>query len=179
MTHGVIIEDAVAAQNVDAWNRSAVSASDVDNGNIVILTTKSTATNEGEVWTAVVPSTGNGLTGVWISGEPEIVKTGNYRGLDPDVRNYYNEIGKIFRVFKPQIGDIITLTADNLATGTGAASAYAVAVDTTGGLKPQWASSAGSSIFAMKYLKTTYISIGTGAINSQRVTAYQFEIVAL
>jgi hypothetical protein len=114
--------------------------------------------------------------------EPELVWTSSYRGLDPDVRNFYTVATKVFTVFKPELGDIVTLTADNLVTGTGAALAsYAVATDTTGGLKLVWTSgwTSGTAVLALKCIGVTYISIGTGAIDNQRVTAYRFEVVHL
>ena len=66
MSHNVMIPNAIAAMNVDAWNRSGVHASAVDNGNIVKLTGLSATAGESEVWTAVTPSTSNGLTDVWM-----------------------------------------------------------------------------------------------------------------
>lgn len=180
MSHNVLIPNAVAAMNVDAYNRSVVSALDIDNGNIMILSGLSTTAGEGEVWTAIVPSTGNGLTGVWMAGEPEIVVTYSgsnaYKGLDPDPRNFYNKAASIFSAFKPKVGDIVTMTADGLA-GTKSTNTYVNATDTTGGLKPVWGASQTSSVFSMKLLETTYISIGTGAIANQRVTAYRFVVV--
>lgn len=179
MAHNVLIPNAIAAQNVDAWNRSLVSASAIDNGNIVILSGLSATAGEGEVWTAIVPSTGNGLTGVWMAFEPEVVVTNaQYKGLDPDPRNFFNAIGKVFSAFKPQIGDIVTMTADGLA-GTKSTNAYVNATDTTGGFKPVWGASQTSSVFSMHLLETTYISIGSGAIDNQRVTAYRFEVIGL
>lgn len=179
MSYGVLIPNAIAAKDIDSFNRSAVSASAVENGNIVILSAKSATAGEGEAWTALVPSTGNGLTGVWMAYEPELVLTASkYKGLDPDPRNFRNEIGDVFSVFKPQLGDIVTLTADNFSAAF-SSNTHAIATDTTGGLKLVWGNSIGSSVFALKYLATTYISLGTGAIASQRVTAYELEVVAL
>ena len=176
-THAVLVPNMIAAMNIDSLNRSAQSASDVDNGNIVILTSR--VSGQPEVFTAVVPSTANGLTGVWIAYDPEIVLTAaKYKGIDPDPRNYYNEIGKTFSVFKPQIGDIITLTAEALA-GSKDANTFANATDTTGGLKPLWGATQTASVFSLKLLATTYISIADGSIGNQRVTAYQFEVVGI
>ena len=175
MSHGILIPNQIAATNVDAWNRPAVSASNIDNGNIVKLTTYGVATGEAEVWTAVVPSTGAGLNDVWMAYDPELVWTNNYRGLDPDVRNFYVGAGRIFSVFLPRLWDIIKLTDDNLVTGTGAAvGSYAVATDTTGGLKLVWTSgwTSATAVFALQCLAINYISIGTGAIDNQRITAY-------
>lgn len=177
--HAVMIPNAVAAKDIDAWNRSAVASVDVDNGNIVILTTRSSTAGEGEVFNAVTPSTSDGLTGVWIVGEPEVVLTdGKYKGLDPNPQHFYNVAGDVFTVFKPALGDIITLTAEGLA-GTKSTNGYAIAVNSTGGLKPVWNSTAGSGVFALKLLETSYISIADGSIGNQRTTAYVFEVVAL
>jgi hypothetical protein len=176
--HGVIIPKAIAAQNVDAWIRSAVSATvDFDNGNAVILSGLSSTASESEVWTAIAPSTGNGITGVWLVYEPELVWTGSYRGLDPDVRNFYNAATRVFSVFKPKLGDIFTLT-DAAISGTKGANTH-LNCNNTGGKQLAWASSIGSSQFAAILLGTTYISLGSGGIDTQRVTAYDFEVVAL
>jgi hypothetical protein len=43
--------------------------------------------------------------------------------------------------------------------------------------KLAWASAAISGL-SLKLLKTSYISIGSGAIGTNRVTSYQFEVVA-
>lgn len=178
MAHNIMVKNATVSMNVDAYNRSAVAAVDVDSGNIVILTGLSATAGEGEVWTAVTPSTSDGLTGVWMAGEAEVVLTDSkYRGLDPDPRNFYFLATKTFSVFKPKVGDIVTMSADGIA-GTKSTNTFANATDTTGGLKPVWGATQTSSVFSMKLRKTTYISIGTGAIDSQRVTAYQFEVIA-
>lgn len=180
MSHNILIENAVASQNVDAWNRSAVAEVDVDNGNIVILSGLSATAGEGEVWSALTPSTSDGLTGVWMVYQPELVESGTrlYRGLDPDPRNFYIPAGTVFSCFKPQLGDIVTMTADGLA-GTKSTNTFVNATNSTGGLKPVWGSTQTASVFSMKLLETTYISIGTGAIDSQRVTAYKFAVVGL
>lgn len=181
-THAVLIPKQISAMNVDAWNRSCVSASDVDNGNLVILSGKSTTAGESEVWTGVVPSTSNGLTGVWMAYEPEVVVTvsGSYefKGIDPDPRNFYNKATKVFSIFKPKIGDVVEITADGLAgTYIAGTTTHVNATNSTGGLKPVWGNSQTSSVFSMKLLSTGYVSIGSGAIDNQRVTTYIFEVV--
>jgi hypothetical protein len=175
--HGILLPEQIAAQNIDSYTRSAVSGVDVDNGNIVMLTTYGVAAANAEVFTAVAPSTGNGLTGVWMVYEPELVWTGSYRGLDPDIRNFYTAAGKVFSIFHPQLHDIITLSTDAIYGSIGANTF--INATNTGGLQPEWAASIGSSVFAAKLLATKYISIGTGAIDTQRIVAYQFEVVAL
>jgi hypothetical protein len=181
MAHSVLIPNAISAMNIDSYNRSAVCASALDNGNIVKLTTRSTTAGQGEVFTAVAPSTSAGLTDLWMvySGDEIVLTDSRYKGLDPDVRNFFTPASKVVSVFKPALGDIITMTADGFATGAGAGSAYANAVDTTGGIKLEWASSIGSGVLSYKLIATTYISLATGAIDTQRVVAYQLECVVL
>lgn len=181
MAHAVLIPNAISAMNIDSYNRSAVCATALDNGNIVKLTTRSATAGEGEVFTAVAPSTSAGLTDLWMvySGDEIILTDARYKGLDPDPRNFFTAASKVVSVYKPQLGDIITLTADALATGAGVGSAFANAIDTTGGIKLQWASSNPGSILSYKLIATTYISLATGAMDTQRMTAYQFECVGL
>jgi len=135
MAQNVLIQNQVAALNVDSYNRSAVHASAaVDNGNLVVLSALSSTAGEAEVWTALTPSTGNGLTGLWMVYEPPIVLSASkYKGLDPDPRNFSIPATKVFSCFKPQLNDIVTMTADGLA-GTQSANTFVNATDTTGGL---------------------------------------------
>ena len=178
--HAVLQPNAISSLNVDAYNRPAICASDVDNGNLVVLSAKSATAGEKEVWTALVPSTANGLTGVWMANGEELSLTvsGNstYKGLNPDPRQAYNVAGKVFSVFKPKVGDILTVTAEALA-GTKSTNTFVNATDTTGGLKPVWGATQTASVFSMKLLGETYISLADGSIGSQRVTAYQFAVV--
>lgn len=181
MTHAVLVQNKVMAQDVDSLNRAALGTADLDNGWLVSLPTQNTAATVGnaEVWDAGQPATAT-LAKLWMVYEPEVVVTVSgslqFKGIDPDPRNFYLPTGTIFSVYKPQVGDIITVTADALATGSGAASAFAVAVD--GAYKLTWAAAAISGL-SYQYLATTYLSIGTGGIDTQRVTAYKFACVAI
>jgi hypothetical protein len=186
MSHGVLIPQSIAALNVDAYNRSAICATALDNGNAVILSAKSTTSQEGEVYTAVAPNTGSVLTGLWMVYEPEIVLTtsGNsiYKGLDPDPRNFFIPASTasaryVFSVFKPQLGDILLATADCFYGSVGA-NTY-VNAGATGTWELEWGSSQTGSVLSMHVIGTSYISIATGSIDTQRVTAYQFEVVGL
>jgi hypothetical protein len=182
--HSVMIPTQIASQNIDAYNRSAVTAAtDVSNGNLVKLTVKSTTAGEGEVWTAVTPSTSAGLTNVWVvyQGDEIVVTNNQYKGLDPDPRNFYVPATKVFSVFKPVLGDLITITDDGLGgTYSAGVTTHVNATDgATGGLIPVWGNSQTGSVFSMKLNKVTYISLATGAIDSQRVRAFEFEVVGL
>jgi hypothetical protein len=178
--HAILIPNAVAALNIDSWTRTAYCASDVDNGNLVILTGKESATGtRSEAWTAVVPSTGNGITDVWMAYDPTVSWTGSYRGLTPDMRQVYNPTaGGVFSIFKPQISDIFTLTEAGISGSVGANTF--LNCTNTGGFKPAWAATIGSSQFAAKLLAVTYVTLSAGTLgDTQHLLAYQFEVVAL
>ena len=85
-------------------------------------------------------------TGMWMAYSPEIVTvvsgSSKYRGLDPDPRNFTNASGEVFTAFKPQVGDIITITADGIGATAIGANTYAVAKDSQ--YKLDWASAANS-----------------------------------
>jgi hypothetical protein len=81
---------------------------------------------------------------LWMAYSPEIVTvvtaTGNkYRGLTPDPREFTNIEGEVFSAFKPQVGDIITLTAEAI-TGTKGSNTFAVAAN--GAYTLAWAAAA-------------------------------------
>ena len=174
MAHAILIQNAVQSQNIDALNRNIKSAVDLDNGNVVMLSSRSAVSGEGEVFLATAAD--STLTDLWMVSEPEVVLTaGKYKGLDPDIRNFYTVAGTVATASKPQIGDIITVSADAFS-GARTAEGYAIPVD--GEVDLLWAASAGSA-FALKLLKETYVSIGTGNPTNQRVTAYEMEVVAI
>jgi hypothetical protein len=133
-----------------------------------------TSGSASEVWAITAPANGN-LENLWMAYSPDevILTASKYKGIDPDPRNFYNEQNKVFSAFRPNKGDIIMLTADAL-TGS-AESAYAVG--TAGAYQLTWGATSGSSALTYKYLATKYISLATGAIDNQRVTAYEFECV--
>ena len=178
MSNSVMIPNATAATNIDSYNRTGVSALTLYNGNLVGLSTYGAASGEAEVFTAITPNSGtSGLKDLWMVYDPELVWTGSYRGLDPDVRNFVITAGNVFSMFKPQPGDIITITEDGLSTGTGPADLFIKATDAAG-VKPIWVHAVDLTVFCAKYIALTYISIGTGAMDNQRVTAYQLEVVS-
>ena len=113
MAYGVLIESMIQAKNIDALNRSAISAIDVAGAGLVALTAP---TVQGEDrWTATAPTTG-ALGDLWIAYNPtyRITKVGKkeFVGLSADDRDYTNIAGKTFDVFKPKKGDEIVITID-------------------------------------------------------------------
>ena len=184
MANGVVIKNRVAAMNVDSYNRSAVTGSGVDiqinNGYIFRLDAQSGSSGYEEVW-AVEKCNANAstLNNMWMAYSPEIVITtsGNsqYKGIDVDPRNFTNIGGKVFDAFKLQAGDVITMTAADIS---GSPSTGDYVNSTSGSYTFTWAASATADSLAMRLLKETYISIGSGAIDTQRVLAYKFAVVA-
>jgi hypothetical protein len=174
MSYGVMIPVAIAATNVDAWNRSCISqTTDLENGGLCALLTKSSTTGEAELWTATVPATAD-IMKDWIVYDPELVWTSSYRGLDPDVRNYYVVTGRTFSAFKPFVGDLLLMDADCF---TGAKGVNTFANATNAQVQFVWGATQSASCIALSYVATQYISIGTGAMDNQRVTAYLMEVI--
>ncbi len=184
--HGVFEPTAIAATSNDAWVRNIVCASALDNGNIVKLKGGKSATDgESEVWTAVVPSAADGLTNLWMvySGEEiPLAVSGDsvYKGLNLDPRNFYTLADKVVSAYKPFLGDIIKVS-DAALTGSFIlnTTTHVNAVDNTGGFKLLWGNSQTASVLSYKLIAVSYISLATGAINTQRQDAYVFECVGL
>lgn len=175
MTHTILVQNQVAAMNVDSYNRSVISGSDIDNGWGFMLSSKSSTSGEAEVWNATWTTSGS-LSGLWMAASPEVVLTdGKYKGIDPNPQNFYNIAGDVFDAFKPQVGDIITLTADAFNSSTPSTYAY-VAPESH---KFIWNTVLPTGL-ALKYLNTTYVSLGASGstITSGRVTAFQCEVIS-
>jgi len=176
MAYGVINPVATAATTIDSYNRSCISASAMENGSVVDLLTKSSTSGEAELWTATVPATAN-LKGLWMVYDPEVVWTADkYRGLDPDVRNYSIAIGTTFSAFKLIEGDLILMSADAF---TAVKSTNGFANGTNGQSQMVWGATQSNDTISMRYMATEYFSIGTGAMDTQRFTAYLMEVLPI
>ena len=91
--------------------------------------------------------------------------------LDP--RAFTNKAGTVFSGFKPQVGDLVLISADGIS---GEAKDYAVAAN--GASQLAFADAAGAGL-SFKVVETTYISLASANnIGSQRVAAYLLECVA-
>lgn len=125
--YGFMVEKRIAAKDVDALNRSAISTSNVDAGNMVALAAG--ATPEAP-YTATAP-TGT-ATGCWMAYAPsEALAVWNdqyYAGLSNDPRAFTNLANRPFDVFKPKMYDVVGFTKDcfdaTLAAATPATGAY-------------------------------------------------------
>lgn len=177
MAKGILIPTLTAAKNIDVLNRSFVSATDIDNGYVFTKGDLSADADKTQVYKAVTPAEGS-LTGLWMAFTAEDVvltdelgnqfKVGN---LDP--RSFTNRANTVFSGFKPQVGDLVLISADGIS---GSAAAYAVAAN--GASKLAFNETAGAGL-SFKVVETTYISLASANnIGSQRVTAYLLECVA-
>lgn len=174
--HTIMIPNATVATNVDAYNRPAIGEVDYDNGAVFELLSKSTTEGEGEVWVATAPV---GITGLWMAYEADKIITtdGTYRGINPDSRNFFNAKGLVFSAYKPKVGDIITLTAPAFeGTYTEGTTKFANAV--AGESTLTFGATQTADALSYRVLGQTYVSIGTGLMDEQRIPAYQLECVA-
>jgi len=174
-THGILVPEAIAATNVDSFNRSAqYSGSSVDNGNVFQLASKVGTSGSGtEVFVVSAPATGS-LAGLWMAYESweNVLTDSKYRGLDPDPKNFFIKQNEVFSAFKPQVGDVILATAEAL-TGTKSTNEYVVA--TNGALQLNWSATSIEGL-TFKLLGSKYISLpnsSASTIDNQRVTAYE------
>jgi len=171
----VLIKNRTASMNVDMYNRSAVGTTDLDNGKVFHLNAQSTASGSAECWTAV--ATAGSSLGIWMAASPESVLTSSkYRGIDPDPRNFTNVSGLAFDAFKPVVGDIITMTAAGIS-GSPSTGAFVISGSQAYTLVWNAAAPGSGSVLAFRLIAETYISFGTGAIDTQRVLAYKLECI--
>lgn len=172
--------DKIVAMNVDAYNRDAKATVDLVNGSIFQLASKSEVKGEEDIWLATAPASG-ALTNLWMAYTPEEVITASgtlqFKNIVVDPQHFTNIAGKVLAAFKPQVGDVITLTAASIGGEIGL-NGYVVA--TNGEYKLQWAAAAVTGL-SLKLIKAKYITVASGSTIGaiQRITAYEFEVVAI
>lgn len=178
---GYIKKNAVAAHNVESLNRRGIfTGSALDNGSVMQLLTQSTDADKSQVWVATAPAAGAGLQNLWMAATEGVVSITvggkTYRGLSNDfINDFTNQAGEIIDFYKPQIGDVIEVT-DATIGGTKGANTFAVA--TASQNKLQWGAAAVAGL-SLKLIGDSFVSLGTGAINTQRVVTRKFEVVAI
>jgi len=182
MANGILIKNQVAATDNRALNRSAVAGSSVDinNGSVFHLpSVVSASSGYKEVWnTQVISTDADDLKNLWMACGKEIVVTtsgtSKYRGIDPDIRNFTNLGADVFDAFKPQVGDIITLSADALG---GSPSTGDYVASGSSAYTMSWTTTSSASSLTFYLLEETYLSLPTGGIDDQRILAYRLECV--
>ena len=175
MAYNVLIQNRVAAMNVDAYNRTAVCTQDIENGCVFTLESYSTTAGEGKVWSAGQAQATS--TGLWMAASPEVVTITDslgvqYKGIQCDPRAFINSAGSMIDAIQLQIGDIIEMTCENI-TG----------VDTNNYLVPSTsnfaleASSSAGTGFALQKVGTGMLHIGNLFIENSHPTTYIFQVV--
>lgn len=174
MANCVLIQTRVAADNVDAFNRSAISTVDVPNGTPLKLTAPTTVGDN--VFTAGTPATP--FSNVWLACSPEVNKlqVGKiWGGTDP--RNFTNVANKPFDVFRPTANaDIIQVTADFFATAPTTGSTV-VELDATGFVAKTTATSGYAGI-SFNIVRSEPMVIANEKGYGEQVTAYYLECTA-
>jgi hypothetical protein len=175
MTHGIMEVRVMNEQNKNIV-RSAKGADDVDNGNIIVI---ANGAEVAEVWTATKPATATLAGNLYLVYTDDVSTTVDgtlvFKGLSAGPGSIYAPAGSTYRVIRPEKGNVIVLTADDI-TGTKGSNTFIVAQDAS--YKWAWAASAISGLSA-QLIETTYLSIPDGTMGLGRTTAYKFEIVAL
>lgn len=115
MANTVLVLSRIAADNVDAYNRSAICSEDVMNGTVVTLESGFSETAGKEfVWTATPLGDADKHTQYWMACAPEVnvLADGSllYKGISVDPRNYTNVKNTEFDVFSVQIGDCVQIS---------------------------------------------------------------------
>ena len=179
MVYGILIKNRTQSMTDDSKNRSVQAAADIANGGVFRLDAQgSQSGSAAEVWSATAAAVGT-YDGLWMAASPEVVITSSkYKGIDPDPRNFVNPAGYVFDAFKPCVGDVITLSSYGISgspsTGdyvTSGSQAYTLLWASSGSINPF------GGRLTMKLLAETYVSIGTGAIDNQRVLAYKLQVL--
>lgn len=177
--NAILVKTLTASKNIDALNASFKYEQDLPNGSVFQLGALSTDDGESQVYEPVAPATGS-LSGLWMAANPiDVIITdalGNQ--YKPGINNpgaYTNVANVVFSGFKPQVGDIIILSADGIS-GSISTNQYVVAAN--GATKLAFAAAAIEGL-SFHIEETTYISVaGINGIGSERVTAYKLRCVA-
>jgi hypothetical protein len=180
MAYSVVNRNKVMATNVDSLNATCVGGSNIENGWVFRLITISGSTGYNEVFYVGQPTAGS-LNDLWMAVTPEVVVVQaadgtNYKGINQDPRNFINIAGSLIDAFKPQKGDIITLSADAF---TGAKSTNTHANSAADAYDFVWGTTQIVDSLTLKWLSTDYFSIGSGSAigGDQRATAYRMLVL--
>lgn len=176
--NAVLEQTLTAAKNVDIYNGSFIyEDADLQNGSVFA---KGDEYSE-QVYEIEAPATGS-LNGLWMASSPVDTiltdATGNqYKPGILDPRAFTNPAGLVFSAFKPQVGDIITISADGIDGDYDDTMLYVNAAN--GEFKLEFGTTQTANALSFKVIKPTYISVASAnAIGSQRIVAYKLECVA-
>jgi hypothetical protein len=170
--YSMIISGAIAATHIDSLVKSVKNQYNaMENGNVITLNGNSTATGENEVALAATPVTATLSTDVfYIVDEPiNVLVNSKYSGLIDDPTQFNIAIDKIFRAYKPMVGDEVMISTDGLS-GSKGVNTHVIPADSS--FKLAWATTISGVSLAYKYISTENIPVG-----NTRVVAYKFRCV--
>lgn len=177
MANCVLITTRCANENVNSYNRVAVSTTAVPNGTPLSLTFPTTAGSA--VFTTATPA--SPFSNVYLAYSPEVNKlvVGQvWGGQDP--RNFINMANIPFDAFKPQVGDIIQVTKEffqNTKDPGTVASSTVVELTATGFQALTAATSAYAGI-SFKIGRKEPMTIASGTVGGEQVDAWYLECMA-
>lgn len=116
MANTILVLTRIAADNVDAYNRSAIATTNTMNGTLLTLETGlSTTPGKSFVFNATPLADANAHKQYWMACSPEVNVLGDgtllYKGINNDPRSFFNPANVEFDVFAVQIGDIVQVSA--------------------------------------------------------------------
>lgn len=176
-TYAILVKDKIAAQHDDSKNRSAyLTSASLANGCVFYLNTLA-GLSGCEVWT-VTKSNGSAAD-MWMAYSSDVnlveVGTKKFRGITADAADFYISACTVFSAFRPEPGDIITMTAEGFSNAV-STNTYANSADNQYTLA--WGTSKSASALSFKLLDATYISKPDGSLgDDQRVTAFKLVCV--
>ena len=115
MAHAVIRKDRLAGTDVAPalvsvkYMGSGSTATDIDNGNVVLL--DGLMTGEREIYKGKTPAAGSPLDQIVVIGTEEVLYDERQKNLD----EFYNKAGKAALGYRLRKGDIFSVTADALS----------------------------------------------------------------
>lgn len=180
----VLVPTKIAAENVDALNRSGVCSAQLENGDVLVCGGQSTDAKKKDVF-AVSKPTGV-AKGLWMAYEPEVVDVVDgvnvYRGLNADPRSFVIPANKTFSMFKPQAGvDLIQITKDFFAENKDPDSvegATVVELNNSGKWEAKVSATSNYAGMAWNIFAKKPIIIANGVIGGEGVDAWILECSA-
>lgn len=178
--YNVVIKRKVHATFNDADKRSVKCASDVENGGVFALKTRSTVDGEDEVWVATAPAAATDGS-LWMAVSPEVVttKTGDlqFRGIVNDPRYFTNIAGTVFDAIKLCAGDIIEIApGDGISAADIKADAYLIPTAGATVLAPS--ATANTTGLSLHKVDTGVLHIGQAGLVKSATPTYIYEVEA-
>lgn len=167
-THAIFKTGKMASKHIDSYLRNVQSASDLDNGSLVILT--GLVTGQPDLWVGATPSDVTAQEVFVIDDPVRNLINGSYAIDVVDPREFYVPAGRACRARKLVMGDSCYMSAAAFASAP-TVGAYAVPANGAFTLAPA-ANLTGATLVAFKVIATDVTYVG-----ATTVTGYRLEVV--